>query len=329
MNKWIKTFLILTALISITLVIFNYRYSFISPGSKGWSIGFKTVQAPLQKIKPSNNIFSKDSLNKITISSTRFLADPFLYYENGIYYIFFEHQGEDGPAKIGLIQSPDGLNYSFKGNVIEERFHLSFPQIFKYKKDYYILPESASINQVILYKAINFPLKWEISDTLIKNIRLKDPAILLSDTLNLITGIDDKYNQKIFKSDFLFGEWKTLESFKSRKGDEIRPAGNFFEVNSEWYIPFQNNREGYGTGVSLYKLKRDKFEKIISRQLYKNDTIQNFSRGMHHLNVNNIGGKYYLVYDGDEERLNEKNLTWKSSIKYNLYDIYNLIFDKS
>ena len=326
MSKWSKTFLILIAIMTITLVIFNYRYPFISPESKGWSIGFRIVDTPLQKINPSNNIFSKDSLKKITNSSTRFLADPFLLYENGTYYLFFEHQGKAGPAKIGLFQSSDGVNYSFEGNVIDETFHLSFPQIFKYKQDYYILPESAAINQVILYKAVNFPLEWKISDTLIKNIKLKDPAILISDSLKLITGIDENWDQQVFRSDSLLGEWEKDNMFKSRKGDEIRPAGNFFSIGDQWYIPFQNNGEGYGTGVSLYKLDNNRFERIISRQLYKNDTIKDFSRGMHHLNVNNIKGNYYLVYDGDEELLGEKNLTWKSSIKYNLYDIYNLIF---
>ncbi|WP_300438501.1 hypothetical protein [Christiangramia sp.] len=327
MRKWIKSILFLLAFFLVVLVVFNYRYPFVSAESNGWSIGFRTIDTPLQKIFPSErNIISHDSLNRITSSSTRFLADPFLFYEDGIYYLFFEHQEEEGPAKIALFQSPDGLNYSYKGNVIEESFHLSFPQIFKYKQDYYILPESAAINQVILYKAVNFPLEWKITDTLIKNIKLKDPAILMSDTINLITGIDENWNQQIFRSDSLFGKWDKDASFKIKKGNEIRPAGNFFEVNGEWFIPFQNNKEGYGTGVSLYKLREKKFEKVLSNQLYKSDSIKWFGRGMHHLNMNKINDEHYVVYDGDEVKTGKKNLTWKSSIKYNLYDLYNFIF---
>lgn len=327
MRKWIKSVLFLIVIFLVVLTIFNYRYPFMSPESNGWSIGFRTIDAPLQKIFPSeSNIISHDSLNRITRSPTRFLADPFLFYEDDIYYLFFEHQGEEGPAKIGLFQSPDGLNYSFKGDVIDESFHLSFPQIFKYKQDYYILPESAAINQVILYKAINFPMEWKISDTLIKNIKLKDPAILMTDTMNLITGIDENWNQQIFKSDSLFGKWDRDASFKIKKGNEIRPGGNFFSVKGEWFIPFQNNKEGYGTGVSLYNLREKKFEKVLSNQLYKSDSIKWFGRGMHHLNMNKINGKYYAVYDGDEIKPGKKNPTWKSSIKYNLYDLYNFVF---
>lgn len=297
------------------------------PGSKGWSIGYKTVENPLREIRPSKiNIFSHDSLNKLTGNSTRFLADPFLYYEEEIYYIFFEHQGKAGPAKIGLLKSNDGFNYSYEGNVINENFHLSFPQVFKYEEEYYILPESAAIGHVVLYKAINFPYEWEISDTLIRNIRLKDPAILLSDSLNLITGIDENWTQQIFKSDSLLGNWNKVNSFKSRKGNEIRPAGNFFSMNGEWYLPFQNNKEGYGTGVSLYKLKKEKFEKVIPDQLFKSKSISWFSRGMHHLNINKLEDSFYVVYDGDEIDPEVKDLTWKSSMKYNIYDLYNFIF---
>ena len=327
MRKWINFLVISFVGVLMLLLVFNYRYPFVSPASNGWSIGFRMVENPLQKIKPlKSNVFSHDSLNQITGSKTRFLADPFLYYENGFYYIFFEHQMKEGPAKIALLSSEDGLNYSFQGNVIEELTHLSFPQVFKYREDHYLIPESASINQVIIYKAVNFPFNWKISDTLIKNIKLKDPAILLSDSLNMITGIDENWNQRVYRSDSLFGNWKEDKYFKVRKGDEIRPAGNFFEVNDEWYIPFQNNREGYGTGVSLYKLKNEKFEKVINNQLYKSKSISWFGRGMHHLNINKVNGKYYLVYDGDEILIGKNNFTLISSIKYNLFDIYNLLF---
>ncbi|SDS01014.1 hypothetical protein [Gramella sp. MAR_2010_147] len=325
MGKGIKSILFIIGIFLLVLAVFNYRYPFVSPESNGWSIGFRTTDAPLQKIFPSeSNLISHDSLNRITSSSTRFLADPFLFYEDGIYYLFFEHQ-EEGPAKIALFQSPDGLNYSYKGNVIDESFHLSFPQIFKYKQDYYILPESAAINQVVLYKAVNFPLEWKVSDTLIKNIKLKDPAILMSDTINLITGIDEDWEQHIFRADSLFGKWDEDKVFKKRKGNEIRAGGNFFSVKGEWFIPFQNNKEGYGTGVSLYNLREKKFEKVLSNQLYKSDSIRWFGRGMHHLNMNKINDEYYVVYDGDEIKTGKKNLTWKSSIKYNLYDLYNFV----
>ncbi|MCH4821567.1 hypothetical protein ML462_00140 [Gramella lutea] len=309
------------------LLIFNYRYPFLVSKSKGWSIGFMKTDDPLKKLVPSrSNILKRDTLNSITIGNTRFIADPFLYFEENNFYIFFEHQEKKGPAKIGLFHSNDGYNYEFEGIVIEEPFHLSFPQVFEYRNKKYILPESASINNVVLYESVDFPEKWELRDTLISNISLKDPALLVSDNLNLIVGIDDNYKQRVFKSDSLFGDWEEDLSFNIQKGNEIRPAGNFFSVEGEWYLPFQNNTEGYGSGVSLYKLDFDKFEKLIENQLFRSDSIRWFDRGMHHLNVNSLNGGFYLVYDGDEGYDDEFDITIISSIKYNLSDLYNYLF---
>lgn len=309
------------------LLIFNYRYPFLVSKSKGWSIGFMRTDDPLKKHIPSrSNILKRDTLNSLTNGNTRFIADPFLYFEENNFYVFFEHQEKQGSAKIGLFQSKDGCNYVFAGNIIEETFHLSFPQVFEYRNKKYILPESASINNVVLYESIEFPNKWEISDTLISNIRLKDPALLISDSINLIVGIDDNYKQRIFKSDSLFGDWEEDFSFKTQKGNEIRPAGNFFSEEGKWYLPFQDNSEGYGTGVSLYKLNIDRFEKLIENQLYRSDSIKWFDRGMHHLNVNYLNDGYYLVYDGDEGYNDEFDITLISSIKYNLSDLYNYLF---
>ena len=310
-------------------MVFNHRYPFFTPETKGWSIGYMKTNNPVKKMYPSTqNIIIKDSLRAITNGQTRFIADPFLFVDNNIFYLFFEHQEILGPAKIGLFISHDGLEYNFKGNVIDESFHLSFPQVIDYKGKEYILPESASINNVVLYESVDFPLQWEISDTLIADIKLKDPAILISDSLNLITGIDENYIQRIFRSDSLFGNWEEDYSFKIRQGDEIRPAGNFFTHSGKWYLPFQNNTEGYGTGVALYALNDDRFEKIISKQLYKSDSIKWFNRGMHHLNVNFLNGEYYLVYDGDEVLEDKFNFTLISSIKYNLSDLYNYVNER-
>ena len=44
------------------------------------------------------------------------------------------------------------------------------------------------------------------------------------------------------------------------------------------------------------------------------------------LNANKVNGKYYHDYDGDEILKGKNNFTIISSIEYNLFDIYNLLF---
>lgn len=328
-----KLFIILTAtttLIVIILIICNVRYSFYPPQGSGWSIGYKKINYPLIKFDPSTTqILNPRWLNKRTSQNTRFLADPFIIYENEEYYIFFEHQAE-GNANIALLKSHDGKNFEYKGEVLDEDFHLSFPQVFKYKGEFYMLPETKQSGHVLLYKAINFPLDWTISDTLIKDVAIQDPAILISDSLYLISGRTENLTQYVFTADSLRGGWKKDERFTLRKGDETRAAGNFFNIEGSWYIPFQKNNNGYGTGVSLYEIiveeENIKFKKIINSYLDKSDNIKWFNRGMHHFSVAQVEDSYFSVFDGDmEDPAKPEAPNWKASIKYNFYDLRNWV----
>ncbi len=56
MFKWGRTLIVLVTVIIIILLIFNYRYPFISPGSKGWSIGYRTI----------NNLIFQESYEDIS-----------------------------------------------------------------------------------------------------------------------------------------------------------------------------------------------------------------------------------------------------------------------
>lgn len=331
--KRIFTIFIITIFILISGLLWaNSRYVFFSVKGAGWSIGSNSLndffnEAPVK----DGMIFSKQWLNYQTEENSKFLADPFLFIEDNVHYIFFEHQAE-GNANIGLIKSIDGKNYSFEGNVLDENFHLSFPQVFKYQEDYYMLPETKQAGHVLLYKSYNFPFDWKILDTLIKNVYYKDPAILLSKNLNLISVSDDNLRQTFYSADSLMGKWKIEKRFQDRWGEETRAGGNFFKINGEWFLPLQKNNRGYGSGVSIYKLISEENEIKLERHhdtyLDKIDSIKWFNRGMHHISVFPVNEKFEIVFDGDTKNYrNEKYAHWKASLKYNFYDLKS-VFEK-
>jgi len=314
--------------------IANHRYSFFTIKGDGWSIGINTLRDSFEDESPVRNslILDKEWLNAQTSESTKFLADPFFFIEDGIHYIFFEHQAK-GNANIGLLKSNDGKTYQFEGDILDEDFHLSFPQVFKLDEDYFMLPESKQAGNVLLYKAENFPKKWKVFDTLIKNVHFKDPAILISDTIKLISVSDDNLKQTIYSSNSLFGPWVKCEKFKERYGDETRAGGNFFSLDGEWYLPLQKNNRGYGSGISIYKLTYNgneiKLEEKIDSYLDKIDTIPWFNRGMHHLSVFPYKDQIKIVFDGDNKNpSDERAVNWKASLKYNFYDFKNLLFEE-
>jgi hypothetical protein len=327
-----KLFWLIILLIVGLLLVMNHRYKFKTIKGGGWSIGINSLQNLLNEnpVKGAK-IYSFEWLKNQSSPETKFLADPFLFIEGNISYIFFEHQGK-GNANIGLLKSFDQVNYSYVGEVLDEAFHLSFPQVFKFQDDYFMLPETKQAGHILLYKAENFPFSWTVCDTLISNVKLKDPAILISDSLNLISASDDNLKQELYIADNLRGKWKKVDNYDNRIGDETRAGGNFFLMDGEWFLPFQKNNRGYGSGISFYKLiiknNRIKFEEVQDLYLEKVDSIKWFNRGMHHISVVPSNNRYKVVFDGDiKNSKNEKQSSWKASLKYNYYDLKRWFFE--
>lgn len=309
----------------VILLIINYRYPLYTPKVGPWSVGFQYSDTILESdsISPLN-IITYRYVDSIAKRKVHYVADPFFVHSKNLFYLFVEEKGDDN-ANIALFISKDGKNYDYKGVVLDEDFHLSYPQVFQYKNDFYMLPETKGANNVILYKAVKFPFSWVISDTLVHNKSLKDPSILISKNRNLIVTADDDLHQVIFEADSLHGEWKVLKSYE-KWGNETRPGGRFFEVDGDWYLPVQNRSLGYGTGISIYKLQNTEEVKFIKNKhlfLSPKKTIPWFNRGMHHLDIQKVGNKTYMVYDGDHNPTWEKEFQYKRSLKLMLTDIYN------
>ena len=244
--------------------------------------------------------------------------------------MFVELKGEKD-ADIALFTSPDGWDYQYKGVVLDEPFHLSFPQVFRHNDKFYMLPETSQAENVILYKATNFPYSWKKVDTLIKNRKLKDPAILLSPDLNLIVTVDDHMQQFMFTADSLNGTWKEAENYTGRLGNETRPGGRFFALNGNYYLPVQDRKYGYGSAISIFQLVNENDRLELKREekeyLDPQENIKWFNRGMHQLDIQKLDNGYYMVYDGDYNKTGETYFQFKRTMKFIYSDFYNLFHE--
>lgn len=329
-SKWRLSVYLSVLLIIVFMIFLNARYPFRNLEVGRWSVGYgftnNILQAP--KINP-DNIIPYSFIDSITGNSDNYLADPFFIKEKDSFYLFVEQKGFEN-ADIALFTSADGEKYNYKGIVLDEAFHVSYPQVFKYEDEFYMLPETKQAENLILYKARNFPYDWQIDDTLLKGVKLKDPSILLSDTLNLIVAVDDHLKQFMFTADSLHGKWTEASNYVQRLGNETRPGGRFFNMNNTWYLPMQDRTNGYGSGISIFKLINNgeglKFIIAKSSYLSSQANIKWFNRGMHQLDIQKIDGKYYMVYDGDRNTDATHVYQIKRSLQFFLHDLYNLIF---
>jgi hypothetical protein len=315
------------------LAIINYRTPFFQQEGGGWSVGYGESVSYLQRIDVSkNSIYSIEKL-KAQNDSTVFLADPFFVKEKDTFYLFFEHKKGKYNADVGLLTSTDGKKYQYRGTVLTQKFHLSYPQVFKYKNAFYMVPESKQANTVLLYKANHFPFDWRICDTLIANVALVDPSIYLSDTLNILVATDYEKNMYVYQADSLFGKWKLHKKPIALIGTEARAGGRFFADKKGLLLPVQNCTKGYGYGVSLYRFSFHDGSYQVKRErpfyLKANENIAAFNAGMHHMDVQRIDAThYYYVYDGNRLKSTNKHLNVRGPLKWSFLDLKNWILQK-
>ncbi|MFK7050332.1 hypothetical protein [Flavobacterium columnare] len=293
----------------LLVCVINYKTPFFVSKRSGWSIGFGISNHFPEKMNINKwNLIFKNAVSK---DSTSFIADPFWIEFNDSIYIFFENQSKYDNGTIGVFASKDGKKFRYVKNAIKETFHMSYPQVFKKDKKFYMLPETQASGHVLLYEAVKFPYKWKICDTLIKNCQLKDPTIYLSDSINLIFGGGKNLDLNLYVSNSLFGKWK-LKQKGILRGTEYRPGGRIIRDKGKLLLPVQNCSEAYGYGLSLYSISKVKNKYKLHRvspfYLEQQKNIKEFNAGMHHLDLHKLGNNFFYVYDGNTFEEPEKKI---------------------
>ncbi|MBV6396640.1 MAG: hypothetical protein HFACDABA_02240 [Anaerolineales bacterium] len=105
----------------------------------------------------------------------RYFADPFLAARDGRTVCFVEDFSfAQKRGRISAVEMLDDKNYKFLGPVIEEPFHMSFPYVFEYHRDLYMIPETSAADSIRLYKCREFPMKWDFQKEILRGVRADD-----------------------------------------------------------------------------------------------------------------------------------------------------------
>lgn len=256
--------LILVTLFTLIILYFhgvNIPFISIEP-SYLWEIG-------IGKLSYSNNVFQLqqfDDIKKPVITSTNitdrfvhFVADPFIIREKDKYFMFFEALNNDQNGDIGLSSSTDGKNWKYDKIVLDEKFHLSYPYVFKFENEYYMLPETSAINEIRLYKAVNFPYEWKFFKTLVSQKKYVDSTLLHYNNrwwLFASTGANDVLD--LYYSDNLNGNYKPHPNNPIIKNNKsiARGGGNFLEYSGKVFRVTQDCTERYGKTIRLLEITK-------------------------------------------------------------------------
>ncbi len=247
-------------------------------------------------------------IDKIISEKYVSLADPFLFYHRGCNWLFCERQDlTDMKGSLWCI------NLDEEGSepvcVLEEPFHLSYPQVFEYANQIYMIPESRQAGEVRLYRCTNFPDRWVCEDVIFPfpavdtTIYIKgrniDRTLSRQERLESVQDTDKQQDALVFTyvdkhleiyrlvlegNRFEIRESELL--FKGDRNETVRPAGRLISTEDGVVRPAQYCTSFYGEKVLLYKLGGE------TEELMSEMTPEDFSylplnvKGVHTYNEN-------------------------------------------
>jgi hypothetical protein len=244
-------------------MIQNIKNMFI----KAWSIGIYTGESPFNITELTNNpVLEANAIPRIPVY---FIADPFLLASENRYYMFFEMLNSiTGRGEIGYASSSDYISWEYGGSVLREKFHLSYPLVFYWNGDYYMVPESQKSGAIRIYIATDFPYEWKFLLNLMEGKPYRDSTILhYNDRWWLYTTYDDN-NLLLFHSRKLVSDkWIEHPQSPVLTGRYARPGGRVILYNNRIIRFSQDLYPDYGNRVVAYEVK------ILTTKIYSEEQI--------------------------------------------------------
>lgn len=184
-------------------------------------------------------------------------ADPFLYTHQGKTWLFYERQNLTDMKGTLWCQNLDEPQQK-PVPVLEESFHLSYPQVFRYGKYTYMIPETRSAGEIRLYRCVRFPGQWEKVETLFE-MGAVDSTILPCRACEyyLFTYAGNRleiYRCMVEKDHFRIVEKERI--YVSDSSRTLRPGGAVTEEEGKLYRPAQNCTDYYGQELIINEIDR-------------------------------------------------------------------------
>ena len=114
-------------------------------------------------------------------------ADPLLYHRDGRRWLYAEAMDlATGLGRIEVCELHDDGAAGEWQVALQEDFHLSFPTVFDWNGETWMIPETGSDHSLRIYRCKNFPAEWELVQRFAVDAELCD-TILVNRTPNELT----------------------------------------------------------------------------------------------------------------------------------------------
>jgi len=246
-----------------------------------------------------------------------FVADPFLLEHGGGWAMFFEvMRSDDWRGVIALATSSDAVAWTYRGVVLDEPFHLSYPHVFAWEDEVYMIPETFEAGAVRLYRATRFPTTWVFEQELLTGSHFSDATVFRHDdrwwmfvdmgTKSGSAGSPPRHDTlHLFFADDLRGPWTAhpMSPILTAEPRFARPAGRVVEVDGLPVRFAQECTTAYGLRVHAFEIEELTPTSYRERRLPRGPVVgpgnAHWNRGgMHHVDAHRVGSRWLAAVDG-------------------------------
>jgi hypothetical protein len=194
----------------------------------------------------------------------RLWADPFPFEHEGRCVVFLEEcLFADSRAHLSVMEiTPDG-RFTTPRTVLERPYHLSYPFVFAWNREIWMLPETSENGTVELYRCEAFPDRWTLDRVLLDGIRGADATLhqqdgrwwmFLSVAVAGARTFDDLH---VYHAETPLGPWQPLAANPVLSDVRCaRPAGRLFPWEGGWIRPVQDGSGAYGRAIRFERVER-------------------------------------------------------------------------
>ena len=208
---------------------------------------------------------SMHRMKRLIPPADRLWADPFILEAEGRVWLFVEELiYRNQRAHISAMEyDPETQSFGPPEPVLVCDYHLSYPNVFEYDGQYWMIPESSENRQVELYTTDELPGPWKLHSVLMENTNAVDATLYQKDgRWWMFCGIAEVDGGTTWDESFLF----STEDFRQPDWEphpvspivsdarRARPAGSVFMHNGMPVRPSQDCSRQYGYGLRLNEI---------------------------------------------------------------------------
>jgi len=283
-----------------------------TPVRDEWSIAIYRGLSPF--CLKQTSLLHKPVLSKNDVADVpaEYVADPFMIRVKGTWYMFFEVLNlQSKKGEIALATSADARRWAYQQVVLKEPFHLSYPYVFEWHNELFMVPETFETNTIRLYKGDPFPLRWSYVKTLISGKDYVDPSLVqyrdrwwLFASSGLHTFRAE--NLHLFSANNLIGPWQEHPCSPVIRGNMkiARPGGRVIIYQNRLIRFTQDCSETYGRQVHAFEVTELTPDRYVERMVCEEPILKPAKHGwnemgMHHIDAHQLpDGSWLACVDG-------------------------------